>query len=50
MKNKSENVIGQLHKLSSFVQSKNFKTHEQMTKILKDTADPQPSYPAAETS
>ena len=40
VKNEQDNVIGQLHKLSSFVQSKNFKTHEQMTKILKDTGDP----------
>jgi len=40
VKNEQDNVIGQLHKLSSFVQSKNFKTHEQMTKILKDTTDP----------
>ncbi len=39
-KNEHDNVIGQLHKLSSFVQSKNFKTHEQVTKILKDTTDP----------
>ena len=40
VKNEQDNVIGQLHKLSSFVQSKNYKTHEQMTKILKDTTDP----------
>ena len=40
MKNEQNNVIGQLHKLSSFVQSKNFKTHDEMTKILKDTTDP----------
>jgi hypothetical protein len=40
MKNEQNNVIGQLHRLSSFVQSKNFKTTEEMTKILKDTIDP----------
>ena len=40
MKNEQDNVIGQLHKISSYVQSKNYKTHEQMTKILKDTTDP----------
>ena len=36
MKNEHDNVINQLRKLSSFVQSKNFKTPEEMTKILKD--------------
>ena len=40
MKNEHDNVIVQLHKLSSFVQRKNFKTAEEMTKILKDTIDP----------
>ena len=40
MKIEQDNVIGQLHKLSSFVQSKNFKTKEEITKILKDTIDP----------
>ena len=40
MKNEHDNVIVQLHKLSSFVQSKNFKTKEEITKILKDTIDP----------
>ena len=46
MKNEQENVIGQLHKLSSFIQSKNFKTAEEMTKILKDTTDPMATYKA----
>ena len=40
MKNEHDNVIVQLHKLSSFVQRKNFKTAEEMTKILKDGTDP----------
>ena len=35
MKNKHDNVIGQLHKLSSFVQSKNFNTAEEITKTLR---------------
>ena len=44
MKNEHDNVINQLRKLSSFVQSKNFKTPEEMTKILKDTTDPMVTY------
>jgi len=32
-------IIGQLHKISSYVQSQHYKTHEQVTKILKDTTD-----------
>ncbi|MCF8494789.1 MAG: hypothetical protein K9G65_05310 [Rickettsiaceae bacterium] len=40
MKNEHDNVIVQLHKLSSFVQRKNFKTAEEMTKILKNGTDP----------
>ena len=44
MKNEHDNVINQLRKLSSFVQSKNFKTPEEMTKILKDTTDPIVTY------
>ena len=36
----------QLRKLSSFVQSKNFKTPEEMTKTLKDTTDPMATYKA----
>jgi len=40
MKNEHDNVIGQLHKLSSYVQSQDYKTHDQITKILKDTTDP----------
>jgi hypothetical protein len=40
LKNEQDNVIGQLHKLSSYVQSQNYKTPEQVTKILKDTTDP----------
>ena len=46
MKNEQDNVINQLRKLSSFVQSKNFKTPEEMTKILKDTTDPMVTYKA----
>ena len=44
MKNEHDNVINQLRKLSSFVQSKNFKTPEEMTKTLKDTTDPMVTY------
>ena len=46
MKNEHDNVINQLRKLSSFVQSKNFKTPEEMTKTLKDTTDPMATYKA----
>ena len=44
MKNEHDNVINQLRKLSLFVQSKNFKTPEEMTKTLKDTTDPMVTY------
>jgi len=40
IKNEREDAIGQLSKISSFVQSKNIKREEQVTKVLRQTTDP----------
>ncbi len=39
-KNQRENAISQLHKLAEFVQNKQFKTAEEITKILKNSSNP----------
>lgn len=40
IKNEREDAVGQLSKISSFVQSKNIKTEDQVTKILRQATDP----------
>lgn len=40
IKNEREDAVGQLGKISSFVQNKNIKTGDQVTKILRQATDP----------
>ena len=40
IKNEREDAIGQLSKISSFIQSKNVKTEDQVTKVLRQATDP----------